>query len=384
MADKVMSPSEFYKKLGKDDKKAIVNLGQAKAIEFVPTGSWVINSLIGDGTGNSKPGGLPRGHIVEVFGDDSSGKTTLALSACKQAQLLGTVPVFLDFEQSFHEAYARALGLDLDPEKFVLIQPNHFEHGAKFIKDSLMMRPSLIVVDSVSAMIPKAFLEGSVDEGGRIGLQAQLMSATLSYFSKHLQTTGTCLLYLNQLRSVIKKSQYERGPDEESSGGRALRYYASVRIKLTKSSKIETVATKSKITGKTDKKPVNILIKATVVKNKIDKPYLAGPVYIRFGEGFDNIYSIIELSINNGTIKKSGAFLRFQKGDKVLFNAQGKESLRKLLTEDKAVFQELQESLRFKEDEQAKEESLEVEEGDEMEQLLTNVSDTFTKGHDKK
>ena len=301
-----LSAAEFYKSLSKTDKQAVVDLSISKKIDFISTGSWVINKLIGDGTLTKTPGGLPRGHIVEVFGDESSGKSTLALSACRQAQLLGGIAVYIDYEKVFHDVYAKNLGIDLNPDKFILMQPDHFEHGANLIEQALEMKPYIIVCDSVSAMIPQGMLEGTLEDSGAIGQQAKLLSQFLNRITKKLLAANTCLLFTNQIRAVIKKSKYELGPDEESSGGYALKFYTSVRIKLQTSS-VEKIASVSSITGKVDKDPVNVMIRTTVVKNKIDKPYFTGPVYIRFGEGFDNVYSIIELAINNETIKKSGA-----------------------------------------------------------------------------
>jgi recombination protein RecA len=379
VAEKVLTVEEFYKKLGKEDKDALISLKDRKPIEFIPTGSWVINSIIGDGTMTGKPGGFPRGHIVEVFGDESAGKTTLAISVIKQAQELGGFGVLMDFEQTFHPGYAQKIGVNLDKNKFIVMQPSHFQHGARLIKDCLLMKPHIIVVDSVSAMLPQQFLEGAVDEAGRIGLQAQLMSAFLGYISKFLKDSNTCLCFTNQLRSVIKKSKYDTGPDEESSGGRALKYYASVRLKLKKST-VEKVNVKSKITGKADKEPVNVMIKASVVKNKVDKPYMAAPVYIRFGEGFDNIISIIELAINTNVIKKSGAFYTFANAGSVIVKAQGKEQLRKMFDENNEAYALLTNSLVLKEDEQAKEEYKDVDQDsapDEMDDLLSNVAETY-------
>ena len=251
MADKPMSPEEYYKRLSKEDKKAVKDLTEKKKIDFIPTGSWVVNSLIGDGSGLFKPGGFPRGHIVEIYGDESCGKTTLGISACIQVQHLGGLPIWVDYERTFQREYAEKLGLNCDPKKFIFIEPDHFEHGIRMILDSFAMKPWLIVVDSVSAMIPKQFLEGAIDEMGRIGLQAQLMSISLNHLTKYISESNTCLLFTNQFRSVIKKSKWDTGPDEESSGGRALKYYASVRLKMRKST-IERVNVKSRITGKKD------------------------------------------------------------------------------------------------------------------------------------
>jgi recombination protein RecA len=384
-----ISAKEFYSKLSKEDKKSIKDLNDQSKIDFISTGSWVINTLIGDGSGTYKPGGLPRGHIVEVFGDESCGKTTLGICACRQVQELGGVAVWMDFERTFHRGYAQKLGLKLDPESFVFITPEHFEHGTKMIVQALAMRPMLIVVDSVSAMIPKAFLEGAVDEMGRIGLQAQLMSVSLNYLTKHLPEANTCLMFTNQLRSVIKTSKYDQGPDEETSGGRALKYYSSVRIKMKKG-KVERVTTTSRITGKEDKEPVNVEVKATIVKNKIDKPWFTAPLFVRFGEGFDNIASIIELAVNTNTVKKNGAFLSLRDGDKVLFNVQGKEQLNTLLQENNSILKLLSSKIVLQQDEVAKKQGeQEVEEEEvkdvatDLDAILTQTSETFKKKKDE-
>lgn len=379
--EKAMSPAEYYKKISKEDRKAIVDLdSKSKSMSFIPTGSWVLNRLAGDGSNTDKPGGFPRGRIVEIYGDESSGKTTLGLSACKQAQDLGSIPVYVDFERTFDKNYAKNLGIDLDREKFVLMEPDHFQHGAKMIKDALLMKPALIVVDSVSAMIPKEYLEGAVDEAGRIGLQAQLMSVFLSIISKHIGPPNTCLTFINQMRSVIK-GKYERGPSEESSGGKALKYYASIRYKLETQS-IERINAISGITGLPEKKAVNLKVKATVTKNKIDKPYLSGPIYIRFGEGFDNVMSVIDLGVNTNRIKKAGPFLKFVDGDQEVFKVQGKEQLRTLLVNDLNIFNRLKDVLASSIVEDVKEKELNeeaAEESDEMDQMLENVSKAYTK-----
>lgn len=388
MADKIMTPDEFYKRLSKDDKRAVRNLEERERIDFVPTGSWVINTLIGDGTGTYKPGGLPRGHMVEIFGDESCGKTTLGISSCIQAQQLGFVPVWLDYERTFHADYARKLGLDCSPSKFIYMEPDHFEHGIRLIYQALAMKPAIIVVDSVSAMIPKQFLEGQVDEGQRIGLQAQLMSMFCNFITKYLGSANTCLMFCNQLRSMIK-GQYDPGPKEETSGGKALKYYSSVRIKMRKS-KVENVTVKSRITGKSEKEPINVMVKVSIVKNKIDKPYFSGPLYIRFGEGFDNITSIIELATNTNVIKKAGAFYKFDvNGESIFSGIQGKEQLRSFLEENPDKLEILTKNIVFKEDKEAKSQAVEVEEKPEemtegelenLEEMLEQASDTFVKG----
>lgn len=380
---KAMSNDEFYKKLSRDDKQAIVDLSVDEPIKFIPSGSWVINSIIGDGTNTGKPGGYPRGHIVEIFGDESSGKTTLGIAACKQAQEAGGHAVFMDFERTFHATYAQNLGLSLDKNKFTLVRPDYFQHGARLIRDALLMKPWIIVVDSVSAMTPKETLEGAIDEAGRIGLQAQLMSMFLGIITKKIPEAETCLMFLNQMRTVINTSGYSRGgPQQESSGGNALKFYASLRLKLNTIMQ-ERINTTSLITGKEEKKAVNALVKVTAIKNKIDVPALTGPIYIRFGEGVDNIASIAELAINIGTIKKNGAFYSFREGKEILFNCHGREDLRRTLKENDAMLKKVCANLEVKKEEEVVQQP-EENYSDEMDAAFENVSKTYIEKQNKK
>jgi len=381
MAAKNSSLSEFYKKLTKEDRNCIVDLQKKTKLDLISSGSWVIDSLIGDGTMTGTAGGFPRGHIVEVFGDESSGKTTLALSAIKQVQKKGGFAALIDFEQTFHPKYAQNVGLDLDPNKLLVSQPPYFQKGAALIVNLLReVKPPLIVVDSVSAMLPREIMEGAIDEAGGIGLQARLMSASLAYITKYLKDSNTCLMFINQLRSMIKKSKYDTGPDEETSGGRALRYYSSVRLKLKKGA-VEKLDVISKLTGKKGKDPINVTVNATVVKNKIDKPWMAAPIYIRFGEGIDNIQSIMELGINIGVIKRNGAIYTFDHDDGTL-KITGKEHLRKALEEKDKVFDQLRSKITIREDEKLKEDYKNFDqnggnEGDIMEEILESTSASF-------
>lgn len=349
MRKKPLTRAEFFKNLIREDKDTIVDAKKMKAIDFIPTGSWVINQIIGDGTMTGSPGGYPRGHITEIFGDESAGKTTLGLLAIAEAQKAGGFGILVDFEQTFHPVYAERLGLDLSEDKFMVSQPVHFQQGARQIEKMLLMKPDVIVIDSVSAMTPRQLLEADADEEMKVGILARLVAALLSRISKKLKNSHTSLILINQLRSVIKKSKYDRGPDEESTGGRSLKYYSSVRIKLI-TSKIEKIETVSKVTGKKEKEPINVLVKATVVKSKIDRALLTGPIYMRFGEGVDNILSIVELAVNLKVIKKKGTFFEFD-----TLNVQDKEKFRNALNENPKIFEKLQNNLVIMEDEKAKE-----------------------------
>lgn len=373
-----MTPEEYYKKIGREDQEAIVNLADRTPAKFISTGSWPINFAIGDGTLQDKPGGFPCGHITEILGDESAGKSTLLLSGMRQAQEAGRLCVLLDYEQTFHPGYAENLGLSLDKKKLVVLQPRHFQQGARMIKDAMLMRPAIIGVDSVSAMTPKEVFEGAVDEAGRPGLQAQLMSAFLGYITKFLKESGVALVFTNQLRAIINMGGGfvpPGAPKDESSGGRALKFYSSVRIKLQKSS-VEKVDRISKVTGKTDKEPVNVAIFASIIKNKIDKPFRRVPAYIRFGEGFDNIKSIIELAVNINAIKRSGAMYTFSDGGEMLIKAQGKEQLWSILNQDEKLFKRLSDSLVVSQDEEVAQQYAGDQDSpaDEMDAMLNNVA----------
>ena len=378
MAKESVSMEEYYKRLTKEDKDSIINLKEKTPIDFIPTGSWVVNSLIGDGTIQGKPGGFPRGHVVEIRGNESSGKTTLLLSGIRQAQEMGGHCLLLDYEQTFHAKYAEKLGVSLDKKKLIVAQPMHFQQGARMIKDALYMKPWIIGVDSVAAMTPKEVFEGKVDESGRIGLHAQLMSAFLQIITKYLKESNTCLILCNQLRNIIKTSKYDKGPDKESTGGMSLRFYTSVRIDLEKGA-IERVERVSAITGKKEKEPVNVTSKVSIIKNKIDKPFLSAPIFIKFGEGIDNIMSIIELAVNLGVIKQAGAFYTFTQGNETVIKAQGKQALWKELNENEKSFKLLQSNLVLKKDTQIEEQYKDEQDPppDEMDQMLENVATSY-------
>jgi len=374
MKKKPLSRAEFFKDLIKEDKDTIVDASKMSAISFIPTGSWVLNQIIGDGTMTGSPGGYPRGHITEIFGDESAGKTTLGLLAIAEAQKAGGYGILMDFEHTFHPVYAEKLGVNLSEDCFMVSQPIHFQQGARQIEKMLLMRPEILVIDSVSAMTPKQLLESDAEEAVIVGVLARLVAGLMSRISKKLQTSDTSLIFLNQLRSVIKKSKWDTGPDEESTGGRSLKYFSSIRIKL-KTSKVEKIDIVSKVTGKKEKEPVNVLVKATVVKSKIDIPKRSGPVYIRFGEGVDNILSVIELAINLRVIKKNGSFFVFD-----TIKVQGKDNFRSAMNENPKIFEKLQNSLVIKEDEQAKEEYKDVDDDippDEVDDFYDNIAEEF-------
>lgn len=377
----MLTAEEFYKRISKDDKNAVVNLSASRKAEFISTGSWPINYAIGDGTLKDQPGGFPRGHITEISGDESAGKTTLLMSGMRQAQEAGEMCVLLDFEQTFHPGYAEAMGLSLDKKKLAVLQPMHFQQGARMINDALQMRPAIIGVDSVSAMTPKEVFEGSVDEAGRPGLQAQLMSAFLGYITKYLKASNTALIFTNQLRAIINIGGGfvpPGAPKEESSGGKALKFYSSLRIKMKKST-VEKVDRISKVTGKKEKEAVNVMIYASIIKNKIDKPFRRVPAYIKFGEGFDNILSMVELGLNLDVIQRRGTLYTFSDGGEQLFAVTGKAQIWTTLNENEKILQRLQKHLVVSEDAEVKQEYENEQDApvDEMDSMLNNVATGF-------
>jgi len=323
-----------------------------KEIKFIPTGSWVVNRIIGDGSHTNSPGGFPRGYITEVFGDEGCGKTTLALHACQQAQLLGERVIYADFEHSLRTQfnYIKNIGLDLSPSKFIHLTPSCLEDGVKQIGRALKeLKPGIIVVDSVTTMLPKASFDADADDSVQIGLHAKLTGTFLNWMSKYLEDADTALVLLNQLRSAIK-GKYDRGPDEVTSGGRAPRFFSTVRVEL-RAGRTQTIDEKSIITGEKEKTKINQTVKATVIKNKLDVPFKSGPLYIAFGQGIDNIMSLITLAINKKVINKGGAWYEFNDPtDKYSFKVQGTNAIKKHLEEHPEVLEAMKPYLLPSED----------------------------------
>lgn len=285
-----------------------------KKINFIPTGSWVVNRLIGNGELNGSPGGIPRGFVTEIFGNEGCGKTTLALHVVKQAQEEGGFVVYADFEFSLRaqKKYIQNIGVDLSPSKFLHLEPTNFEDGVKALGNALItLKPMLIVIDSVTAMLPKSTFEAEADETTQIGKQARLMGTFLNWITTRLGKYDCALILVNQLRSVIKASKYDTGPNEITSGGRAVRYFTALRIELKPTSNREEVSETSNITGASEKKIVNQEVKAIIRKNKLDIPFKTGPIYITFGEGIDNILSLISLALGKGVIKKAAGWYQW-------------------------------------------------------------------------
>lgn len=316
-----------------DLNKAVVELGDGqKPIDCIPTGSVVIDYLIGGyrtETGEKRCPGIPRGRITELFGPEGSGKTTLGIHTAIQCQKEGGSVCFLDYEHAFAPTYAADLGLDLQDDDFMLLQPKHWEEGAEIIKAMSEAGVDLIIVDSVAAMKPRRDVEDNdVSSTGQVGHIARLQSAFLPKIVDVIEESNTALLYINQLRSRIKTSMYDSGPDEETSGGRALKYYASLRMKV-KRVRTEYAQVENELTGKSEKQPISNIIRAKNVKNKVSKHQgHSGEFVIRYGEGVDNVRSVIDIAAARKVITRAGAWYSFPGIDGEEVKVQGKEALR--------------------------------------------------------
>lgn len=312
-----------------------------EAVPAISTGSLIVDFMIG---GNKLPSGemqcpgIPRGRITEIYGAEGSGKTTLALEAAVKCQQEGGTVCFLDYENAISPAYAQTLGIDFSEDKWDLYTPTTWEEGAEIIKIMVAAKVDMIIIDSVSAMVPQATFEKGPAEMGQIGLLARLQSGFLPNMVQELRRSGTALVYLNQMRSRIKTSKYDAGPDEDTSGGRALKYYASLRIKL-KRVKTEYTQVHNELTGDTEKQPICNIVRAQCVKNKCSMHQGHTTDYVlRYGEGIDNIRSILDIAQSRKLVKAAGAWYKFVDTHGEEQSMQGKENLRDFMMENQDEF----------------------------------------------
>lgn len=305
-------------KIEKDfGKGAIMRMGDTvqEAIEVIPTGSLGLDVALG-------VGGYPRGRIVEIFGPESSGKTTLALHAIAEVQKKGGIAAFIDAEHAFDPTYAAALGVDID--NLFMSQPDNGEQALE-IADQLIRSSAvdMLVVDSVAALTPKKEIEGDMGEAA-VGLHARLMSQALRKLTSTISKTNTCCVFINQLREKIGISF---GNPETTTGGNALKFYASVRIDVRKSTAI-----------KNGEEILGNLTKVKVVKNKVAPPFRKCEFDIIFGEGISKMGEIIDLGVEYEVIKKSGSW--FSYGDTRL--GQGREGVKEMLKDNPELAEELE------------------------------------------
>lgn len=327
-----------------DLKKAQVDLSDSqKPFPHIPTGSVVLDYLIGGyrtESGDKRCPGIPKGRITEIYGPEGSGKTSVAIHTAINCLNAGGSVAFLDYEHAFAPTYAQDLGLDVTNPNFSLMQPTHWEEGAEIISVLAEAGVDLIIVDSLAAMVPRANIENTeVGSTGQVGHIARLQSSFLPKIVPMLEQSGSALIYINQLRSRIKTSKYDAGPDEDTSGGKSLKYYASLRMSL-KRVKTEYAQVESELTGVSEKQAITNIMRAQNVKNKVSKHQgHTAEFVIRYGEGIDNVRSVIDIAEARKLIKRSGAWYSFGGSDGSELKSQGKEGLRDFFLDNETEFQ---------------------------------------------
>ncbi len=298
-------------------KGTIMKLGDDPVddIEVIPSGSLGLDHALG-------VGGYPRGRIIEIYGPESSGKTTLALHAIAEAQKKGGIAAFIDAEHAFDRFYAAKLGVDI--ENLLISQPDYGEQALE-ITDNLIRSGALdiIVVDSVAALTPRSELEGEMGDS-KMGLHARLMSQALRKMTANISKTGATVIFINQLREKIGVMF---GNPETTTGGNALKFYASVRVDVRRSSQIKD--TDNVIGNRT---------RVKIVKNKVAPPFRTTEFDIMYGQGISKIGEIIDLGVAYNIIKKSGSW--FSYGDVKL--GQGREAVKNLLSDNVELMEELE------------------------------------------
>jgi len=302
-------------------KGSIMKLGeyQDMNIEAIPTGALSLDVALGIG-------GIPRGRIIEVFGPESSGKTTLALHAIAEAQKLGGEAAFIDAEHALDPVYAKHLGVDID--NLIVSQPDTGEQALE-IAEALTRSGAIdvIVVDSVAALVPKAEIDGDMGDA-HVGLQARLMSQALRKLAGVINKSKTVIIFINQLR---EKVGIMFGNPETTPGGRALKFYASVRLDIRK---IENIKTNGEVLGSRTR--------VKVVKNKVAPPFREAEFDIIYGKGISKEGNILDLAVNLDIIEKSGSWFSY-KGEKI---GQGRENVKAYLTEHTDMLKEVENKIR--------------------------------------
>lgn len=302
-------------------KGAIMKLGddQVEEIAVIPTGSIGLNAALG-------VGGYPRGRVIEIYGPESSGKTTLAIHAIAEAQKAGGIAAIIDAEHAFDRFYAEKLGVDV--ENLWISQPDSGEQALEIAEQ--LIRSSavdIVVIDSVAALTPKAELEGDMGDS-KMGLQARLMSQALRKLTATISKTNTTCIFINQLRD---KLGVMFGNPETTTGGNALKFYASVRLDIRKASAI-----------KDGENVLGNLVRVKVVKNKVAPPFRKAEFEITFGEGISKIGEIVDLGVEHNIIQKSGSWFRYD-GSKL---GQGRDAAKALLKDNPELAEEIEAKVR--------------------------------------
>lgn len=305
-------------KIEKDfGKGSIMKLGdeQIENVDVIPTGSLALDAALG-------VGGYPKGRIIEIYGPESSGKTTLAIHAIAEAQKAGGIAAFIDAEHAFDRFYAAKLGVNVD--ELLISQPDNGEQALE-IADQLIRSSAIdiIVVDSVAALTPKAEIEGEMGDN-KVGLQARLMSQALRKLTSTINKTNTTCIFINQLREKIGVMF---GNPETTTGGNALKFYASVRLDIRRVTTLKDGDT-----------PIGNQVRVKVVKNKVAPPFRKAEFEITFGEGISHIGEVVDLGTELGIIKKSGSW--FSYGDAKI--GQGRDAVKRMLKDNPELCEELE------------------------------------------
>ena len=321
-AEKLKALQATLDKIEKDfGKGTIMKLGDQPIfdVSIIPTGSIALDHALGIG-------GYPRGRVIEIYGPESSGKTTLAIHAIAEAQKAGGIAAIIDAEHAFDRTYAKKLGVNVDT--LLISQPDNGEQALE-IADSLIRSGAIdiVVIDSVAALTPKAEIEGDMGDS-KMGLQARLMSQALRKLTANISKTNTCCIFINQLREKIG---IMFGNPETTTGGNALKFYASVRLDVRKLSQLKDG---DDATGNR--------ARVKVVKNKMAPPFRKAEFDIVFGEGISKVGEIVDLGVELDIIKKSGSW--FSYGDSKL--AQGRDAVKQLLRDNPELCDEIEAKVR--------------------------------------
>jgi recombination protein RecA len=302
-------------------KGTIMRLGDnaIEAVDVISTGSIGLDAALGIG-------GLPKGRVIEIYGPESSGKTTLALHAIAESQKAGGIAAFIDAEHAFDRFYAQKLGVDV--ENLLVSQPDNGEQALEITENLIRSGAiDIIVIDSVAALTPKSEIEGEMGDS-KMGLQARLMSQALRKLTSTISKTATCCIFINQLREKIGVMF---GNPETTTGGNALKFYASVRLDIRRQTQL-----------KEGDEIVGNHVKVKVVKNKVAPPFRKAEFDIIFGEGISRPFEIIDLATELNVIKKSGSW--FSYGDTKL--GQGRDAVKKILQDNPELADELELKIR--------------------------------------
>jgi recombination protein RecA len=311
-------------KIDKDFGKGSVMMMNERGVieqEAIPTGSIGLDVALGIG-------GLPKGRVIEIYGPESSGKTTLAIHVIAEAQKKGGICAFVDAEHAFDSVYAQKLGVDID--SLLISQPDYGEQALE-IADRLILSGALdvVVIDSVAALVPKGELEGEMGDS-KMGLQARLMSQALRKLTATISKTNCCCIFINQLREKIGVMF---GNPETTTGGNALKFYASVRLDIRRLAQI-----------KDGDAVIGNHVKVKVVKNKVAPPFRQAEFDIVYGEGISKVGEVVDMGVELGILQKSGSWFSYN-GDKL---GQGREAVKQLMIDNPGLAAEIEEKIRLK------------------------------------